>query len=53
MKWVRPVISIIAMLGITYGFFVGKVATDTYVLIAGGAIAWWFKSRDDEKKALR
>jgi len=53
MKWIRPVLSAIAMLGITAGFFQGKIETDTYLLIAAGTIAWWFKSRDEDKRIVK
>jgi len=53
MKWIRPVLSVIAMLGITAGFFCGRIETDTYLLIAAGTIAWWFKSRDTDKQVVK
>ncbi len=50
MKWIRPIISLIAVLGITGGFFVGKIGTEAYLTIMAITITWWYKSRDDEKK---
>ena len=49
-KWVRPVISIIAVLGLTVGFFLKLVTSEAYVPVMAMAIAWWFQSRDIEKK---
>lgn len=50
MKWVRPAISMIGMIGITLGFFMGKITSEAYILAVGVTIAWWYKSRDDDKK---
>ena len=37
---------------ICYGFVVSKVlSTETMVVLANTVFIWWFKSRDDEKKA--
>ncbi len=49
MKWIRPWLSLIAMLGITTGFFLGKISTDAYMGVTTFIITWWFKSRDEEK----
>lgn len=49
MRWVRAAISITAVLGITIGFFFDKIAGETYITLMAMAIAWWYKSRDDEK----
>ena len=46
---VRPLISLIGVIGITAGFFLGKIGADAYLGIVAVAITWWFKSRDDEK----
>uniref|UniRef100_A0A6M3KF10 Uncharacterized protein n=1 Tax=viral metagenome TaxID=1070528 RepID=A0A6M3KF10_9ZZZZ len=48
-KWVRPIISLVGMAGVTVGFFMGMVATEAYLGIVTLAITWWFKSRDTEK----
>ena len=50
MKWVRPVISIIGMLGITIGFFLRMIEAEAYVLAVGVTVTYWFKSRDEEKQ---
>ena len=49
MKWVRPFLAIIGMLGITIGFFDGKITAEAYILAVGITVTWWFKSRDEEK----
>ena len=46
---VRPFIAIIFTLGMTAGFFLGKVEAVAYGTLAGVAITYWFKSRDEEK----
>ena len=51
MKWIRPTISLIGLLGLTGGFFMGLIPPEAYVGIVAVAITWWFKSRDEEKKA--
>lgn len=51
MKWVRPAISIIGMVGVTVGFFMGKVEPIAYLLIVEAVVLWWFRSRDEEKQA--
>ena len=47
---VRPALSIIAMCGVTVGFFMGKFPAETYGVIVTAIILWWFRSRDEEKK---
>ena len=50
MRWVRAVISIIGILGITAGFFMRLISTEAYLTITSVSVAWWFKSRDEEKQ---
>lgn len=50
MKWVRPIISIIAVCGITAGFFTGRIGSEAYVGLMSVAVTWWYASRDQEKK---
>ena len=52
MKWVRPFITVIAVVGLTVGFFMDKVTADAYVPLMTMAVVWWFRSRDDEKRSL-
>ena len=49
-SWVRPFITVIAVSGLTVGFFMDKVTADAYVPLMAMAITYWYKSRDDEKK---
>lgn len=49
MRWVRALISIVGVLGITGGFFLDKIPAEAYIGIMAMAITWWFKSRDEEK----
>ncbi len=51
MKWVRPLISLVAVLGITAGFFMDKITSDAYIGLMAVTVAWWFKSRDEEKRS--
>jgi len=53
MKWVRPIISMIAVLGITAGFFLDKISTDAFIGIMAAAITYWYKSRDEEKLKIQ
>ncbi len=50
MKWVRPAISLIGVLGITIGFFLKMVSPESYLSLVTLAVVWWFKSRDTEKQ---
>jgi hypothetical protein len=50
MKWVRPLISLIMAGEIAWGFNTGKIDPKDFLLIAAGAIGWWYVSRDKEKK---
>ena len=52
MRWVRAVISLIFALGITIGFFLDKLPPEAFIGLAGVAIAWWYRSRDEEKKTV-
>jgi len=49
MKWIRPAISLVGILGLTAGFFMGKIGAEAYVGIIGVVVTFWFKSRDAEK----
>ena len=49
MKWVRPVISLIGIIGITVGFFLNKITPEAYILAVGVTVTFWFKARDEEK----
>jgi hypothetical protein len=51
MKWVRPFVTVIAVLGLTVGFFTGRVNAEAYVPLMAGVIMYWFAARDSEKKA--
>lgn len=50
MAWVRPFITLVAVLGLTVGFFVGKVTADAYVPLMAMTISWWFRARDESKR---
>jgi len=50
MRWVRPAISLIGMLGITAGFFLGRINAEAYILAVGITVTYWYKSRDEAKK---
>ena len=49
MRWVRPIISLMAMSAMTIGFFMKMVSAEVYVPIATGAIVWWYVNRDKGK----
>ena len=49
MKWIRPIISLVATGGVTAGFFLGLIPPEAYIGLATAAIVWWFKSRDETK----
>ena len=49
MKWIRPLISIIGIAGITAGFFLKMINADAYIGLVAVTVTWWFKSRDGEK----
>lgn len=49
MKWIRPTISLIVIIGVTIGFFMGKINSDAYAGLVGVTITYWYKSRDEEK----
>ena len=48
-KWIRPIVSLIAVIGITAGFFMRMVSTDAYIGLMAVAVTYWYKSRDEEK----
>ena len=50
MKWVRPTISLMGMLGITIGFFMRLITPEAYLLAVGVTVTYWFKARDEEKR---
>ncbi len=50
-KWVRAIISLLGIMGISYGALIAKlISPDAYITIITATIIWWYKSRDEEKK---
>lgn len=48
---VRGAVVLILVLGFVYGFIITKVvSTESFAIVLGIALTWWFKSRDEEKK---
>jgi len=52
MKWIRPIISLFSILALIYGWFRGMVDSQIIVPVLVGAVAWWYASREKEKKVL-
>jgi len=46
----RPTITLVATFALTIGFFLDKVPSEAYVPLMAMVIAWWFRSRDEEKR---
>ncbi len=46
---VRPIITLIFAIVLSYGFLKGMVSAETYVPIAAVAITFWFVTRENEK----
>ncbi len=49
MKYIRPVMSFTALGAFVWGFIVGKIQPETFVVTAVALIIWWFKARDEAK----
>lgn len=48
---IRGAVVLMLVAGFIYGFIVTKVvSTESFAIVLGIALTWWFKSRDDEKK---
>ena len=45
----RPILSYIAIIGLTAGFFMGMVPSSAYVPCMITIILYWFQTRDKEK----
>ena len=50
MRWFRPIEVAVLVLGVTWGFFIGKIDAVAYFGFATGLIVFWFKSRDADKQ---
>ena len=50
MEWIRPLISLIAMTGVTIGFITDKISLEAFMGIAAFVVTYWFKSRDIAKE---
>ena len=49
---VRALIVLLLTGGFLWGFIITKVVnTESFSIVLGLAITWWFKSRDDEHRA--
>jgi hypothetical protein len=42
---VRPIVTLLLVIALIYGFVVGKVEANAFVPICAGVIAFWFGSR--------
>lgn len=49
-SFVRPIVTLSAMVGLVGGFFLDKITADVFVPFATGVVVWWFKARDEQKK---
>lgn len=49
--YVRPLITIMAMGGIMYGFVIGTISSEVFVPFSTGIVVWWFKARDDKHQS--
>ena len=49
MRWFRPIEVAILTIGVTAGFFLGKIDAVAFFGFATGLIIFWFKSRDSSK----
>ncbi len=50
MRWIRPTITLIVCLAVTWGFISDKIDAVAYFGLASSIVVWWFKSRDEEKR---
>ena len=48
-QWVRPIVTLISIVGINAGFFLDKISAEAYIGVVAMSIAWWFKARDEAK----
>lgn len=49
---VRAIVVLALVAGFIYGFVVSKVvSTESFAIVLGMAITWWFKNEDEKKKA--
>ncbi len=46
---VRPIVTLIFAVILSYGFVKGMITADVFVPIASIAITWWFTARDNDK----
>lgn len=47
---VRHVVTLLFAGAVVYGFSKETISSDAFLGIAGVVIAWWFRSRDDDKQ---
>ena len=53
MQWIRPITVLLLTIGVTTGFFIGKIEAVAYFGFATGLVVWWFKSRDESKNGTK
>jgi hypothetical protein len=47
----RPLITLLLVAAFCYGFIVGKVNGETFVIIVTSAVSYWFAQRTQEQRA--
>lgn len=45
---VRPLVTVLLVLALVYGFIVGIVTPDAFIPIVAGALSYWFASRENK-----
>lgn len=48
----RPCITLMFVGGVLYGFVATMLSGEAFIGLAGAAIMFWFKQREDEKSAV-
>lgn len=50
-SYVRPAVTVAFTAAFIYGFLSGAIGADVFTSTATMVIVYWFKARDEEKKA--
>jgi hypothetical protein len=48
---VRPLVTILFVGALTYGFIVGTISGDTFIALGSAVVGFWFSKREQEKVA--
>lgn len=49
-EWIKPVLAVIGMIGLTVGFFMRLISAEAYIGIVAVTITYWFNDLNNQSR---